>query len=106
MLGGILGEHIRVILRLDAAEPMVEAETVQLEWVLMNLAANSRDAMPDGGVFEIRTASVTRHLDTPPQDVRYIRVTIADTGHGLAEDIYARALSRLRAHAKAVPPSA
>ncbi len=91
VLARLLGQQIRLILRLDAVDAMVEAETVQLEWVLLNLAANSRDAMPDGGVFEIRTTSITRHLDAPPREVRYIRVTVTDTGHGLAESVYARA---------------
>jgi signal transduction histidine kinase len=91
VLARLLGQQIRLILRLDAVDSMVEAEAVQLEWVLLNLAANSRDAMPNGGVFEIRTASVTRHFDMPPRDVRYIRLTVTDTGHGISDDIYARA---------------
>jgi signal transduction histidine kinase len=87
VLARVLGRGIRLILRLDASDAMVEAEAVQLEWLLLNLAANSRDAMPEGGVFEIRTASVTRHLDPPPRDVRYIHVTVTDTGHGFSEDV-------------------
>jgi signal transduction histidine kinase len=83
--------QIRLILRLDAVDAMVAAGAVQLEWVLLNLAANSRDAMSDGGVFEVRTASVTLHRDTSSHDVRYIRVTVTDTGHGLSEAISARA---------------
>ena len=43
---------IRVFLRLDAISGLVGAETVQVEWVLLNLAANSRAAMSDT-VFEI-----------------------------------------------------
>lgn len=87
VLARLLGNTIQVTLRLDAVEGLVEAETVQLEWVLLNLAANSRDAMPNGGVFEIRTATVTRRYD----DVRYIRVTVTDTGSGFAEDVRGRA---------------
>jgi two-component system, cell cycle sensor histidine kinase and response regulator CckA len=87
VLARMLGGKIQVSLRLDAVDGLVEAETVQLEWVLLNLAANSRDAMPNGGLFEIRTASVTRRFD----DVRYIRVTVTDTGSGLAEGMGARA---------------
>ena len=83
----MVGEQIRVNLRLDAVDGMVEAEAVQLEWVLLNLAANSRDAMPDGGLFEIQTASVTRRSD----GVAYIRVTVTDSGPGMAEDVRARA---------------
>jgi len=83
----MVGDQIRVNLRLDAVDGMVEAEAVQLEWVLLNLAANSRDAMPDGGLFEIHTASVTRRSD----GVAYIRVTVTDSGPGMPEDVRARA---------------
>jgi signal transduction histidine kinase len=83
----MVGDRIRVNLRLDAVDGMVEAETVQLEWVLLNLAANSRDAMPDGGLLEIQTASVTRRSDGVP----YIRVTVTDSGPGMSEDVRARA---------------
>jgi len=83
----MVGDKIRVHLRLDAADGMVEAESVQLEWVLLNLAANSRDAMPDGGLLEIQTASVTRRSDGVP----YIRVTVTDSGPGMPEDVRARA---------------
>jgi two-component system, cell cycle sensor histidine kinase and response regulator CckA len=83
VLARMLGNRIRVILRLQAVDGMVEAEAVQLEWVLLNLAANSRDAMPDGGLFEILTASVTRRSDRAP----YIRVTVTDNGPGMPEDV-------------------
>jgi two-component system, cell cycle sensor histidine kinase and response regulator CckA len=83
----MLGDQIRMHLRIEAVDGMVEAETVQLEWALLNLAANSRDAMPNGGLFEIRTASVTRRSDGVP----YIRVTVTDSGPGMPEDVRARA---------------
>jgi two-component system cell cycle sensor histidine kinase/response regulator CckA len=87
VLARTLGSRIRLSLRLDAANGLVEAETVQLEWVLLNLAANGRDAMPKGGLFEIQTALVTRRAD----NASYVRVTVTDTGPGLSEDVRARA---------------
>jgi two-component system, cell cycle sensor histidine kinase and response regulator CckA len=87
VLARTLGSRIRLSLRLDAANGMVEAEAVQLEWVLLNLAANARDAMPKGGLFEIQTALVTRRAD----NASYVRVTVTDTGPGLSEDVRARA---------------
>ena len=87
VLARVLGSQIHMTLRLEAVDALVEAETVQLEWVLLNLAANSRDAMPKGGLFEIRTASITRRHD----EVRYIRVTVTDTGPGFRDDVRARA---------------
>jgi len=87
VLTRMLGGQIHMSVRLEAVDGMVEAETVQLEWVLLNLAANSRDAMPDGGLFEIRTASVKRRSDGAP----YIRVTVTDSGPGMPEDVRDRA---------------
>ena len=98
----MVGEQIRVHLRLDAVDGMVEAEAVQLEWVLLNLAANSRDAMPDGGLFEIHTASVTRRSD----GVAYIRVTVTDSGPGMSDDVRARAFEPSPARGRAVQDSA
>ena len=87
----VLGPDIRVTLRLDAIDPLVQAEAVQLEWVLFNLAANSRDAMPNGGSFSIHTASVDRRIGTPARTQRFIRVTVTDTGHGLFGGAHTRA---------------
>ena len=87
VLRRMLGSRVRMTLRLDAVDGMIAAETVQLEWVLLNLAANSRDAMPDGGLLEIRTATLTRRSD----GASYIRITVTDTGPGMSDDVRDRA---------------
>jgi signal transduction histidine kinase len=87
----VLGPDIRMSLELGADDAIVEAEAVQLEWVFLNLAANSRDAMPDGGAFTIQTSSADRRVGTPSRTQRFVRVTIADTGHGLFGDARTRA---------------
>ena len=83
ILERILGPSIRLSFSLAATSPIVQADAVQLEWVLLNLAANGRDAMPDGGTLTIETTSI----DAAPQDIRatsrhrrYIRLTVRDTG--------------------------
>jgi two-component system, cell cycle sensor histidine kinase and response regulator CckA len=91
VLARVLGPQVRLRLELEAPEALVEAEAVELEWVFLNLATNSREAMPYGGDFTIRTASVDRQVGTPSQARRYIRITIGDTGHGLFGDARARA---------------
>jgi C4-dicarboxylate-specific signal transduction histidine kinase len=94
-LGGVLtrvlGPDVRLAFRFEAIEPIVQAEAVQLEWVFMNLASNSRDAMVNGGQFLIHTASVDRMMGTPPRKRRFVRVTVTDTGHGLFGDARTRA---------------
>jgi signal transduction histidine kinase len=91
VLSRVLGPDIDRTLRLDAIEPIVQVDAVQLEWVLLNLAANSRDAMPDGGRFSIETATVDRVMGTHGRTQRFVRISISDTGHGLFGDAQTRA---------------
>jgi len=91
VLARVLGPNINVALQPGASDAVVEADAVQLEWVFLNLAANSRDAMPDGGTFTIRTSAADRQVGAPSRNQRYIRVTVADTGHGLFGDARTRA---------------
>ena len=91
VLTRVLGPDVRLAFRFEAIEPIVQAEAVQLEWVFMNLAANSREAMLNGGQFLIHTASVDRMMGTPPRKRRFVRVTVTDTGHGLFGDARTRA---------------
>ncbi|MBA3347757.1 MAG: response regulator [Actinobacteria bacterium] len=77
MLGRVVGEHLELKLELDPALDRVRADRGQLEQVLMNLAINARDAMPDGGVLRIATASVGGGED------RHVALTVADTGIGM-----------------------
>jgi signal transduction histidine kinase/ActR/RegA family two-component response regulator len=67
------------------------ADAGQCEQILMNLCINAKDSMPDGGKLTLKTENVclkgnpdTVHINLPPGD--YIRLTIADTGHGIPED--------------------
>jgi len=92
VLARVLGSNVRVGLRLEAVDSLVQAEAVQLEWVFFNLASNSRDAMPNGGNFLVQTASVDRPAGTPSRMQRFVRVTVTDTGHGLFGDARTRAV--------------
>jgi CheY-like chemotaxis protein len=91
MLRRIVGEDVRMtsVLAPDAGTAL--ADVHQVEQVLLNLAANARDAMPHGGALEIRVGS--RSIDAAfaasraglrPGD--YIVLTVADTGSGMDED--------------------
>ena len=91
VLARILGPDIPIVLQLDAVDPLVEAEAVQLEWVFLNLAANSREAMPNGGTFTVQTSSIDRQVGTSPRLQRVVRLTVTDTGHGLFGDARTRA---------------
>jgi two-component system cell cycle sensor histidine kinase/response regulator CckA len=70
----------------------VKVDVSQFEQVIVNLAVNARDAMPDGGALTVKTANVTAaesaqlaHKGMPAAD--YVRIGITDTGTGIPADI-------------------
>ncbi|MBI5844000.1 MAG: response regulator [Deltaproteobacteria bacterium] len=91
----LIGEDIKLELSLFAAPLVVRADTAQLEQVLMNLAVNARDAMPDGGHLTIETASVEldeTYAETSP-DISpgmYAMIGVSDTGQGMDRETQAR----------------
>ena len=89
MLPRLIGEDIELIFLPEQNLGKVKADPVQIEQIVMNLAANARDAMPSGGTLTIETATVEvdeayvqRHSIVPPGD--YVLLTVADSGHGIA----------------------
>lgn len=87
MLSRVIGEDIELVAKLHPSLISVKADPGQIEQVLMNLAVNARDAMPQGGKLAMETSQVEiseeqgRHLDLPAG--RYVMLTVADTGHGM-----------------------
>lgn len=88
MLPRLLGEDIEVVFQPGAKLKRISADRAQMEQIILNLAVNARDAMPDGGKLVIETANV--HLDevrarngpTPPAG-NYVALTVRDTGIGM-----------------------
>ncbi|MCC6623139.1 MAG: response regulator [Deltaproteobacteria bacterium] len=87
MLSRLLGERIELVSVLGAKGPIF-ADPGQIEQVLVNLAVNARDAMPQGGRLTLTTADV----DALPPEVSapgqgpWVELAVSDTGHGIAED--------------------
>ena len=88
MLPRLIGEDIRFVFVPGTSLGKIKADRVQMEQVLMNLAANARDAMPRGGslvietgVAEVDEAYLQRHSMVPPG--RYVVLTVSDTGEGI-----------------------
>ncbi len=87
MLGRLLGEHVELQLHLEASLPLVAADRVQMDQVLLNLLVNARDALPDGGVVRVTTrAAGARDLSRaaePPPPGDYVLLEISDDGLGM-----------------------
>jgi two-component system cell cycle sensor histidine kinase/response regulator CckA len=80
LLRRLIGERVAVRARLAEHPVRVRADRGQLEQVLMNLAVNAKDAMPDGGTLTIGTAEVTA-------DGRFAQLTVRDTGTGMTDEV-------------------
>jgi len=88
LLSRLIGEDITLETDLTTERTPVRADNAMIEQVLLNLAVNARDAMPQGGRLTLRTRLVTaRELpaDSPPNlgGGIFIRVDVADTGRGI-----------------------
>ena len=95
MLRRLIGEDVELATEPGPTLWTVVADRTQLEQVLMNLAVNARDAMPQGGRLKIATANVeldevmvSGDFAAPPG--RYVRMQVADTGHGMTEAVRSR----------------
>jgi PAS domain S-box-containing protein len=96
LLSRTLGENIAVETVLAAGLWCVEVDAHQLESAILNLAVNSRDAMPDGGKLTIETANA--HIDDnytrnfgELRPGQYVAICVSDTGSGMTREVLSRA---------------
>ena len=95
MLTSLIGEHISIALRLDSRPRWITADPVQLDQVLLNLALNARDAMPQGGTLTIETdlgspVDIADQEQKMPEERTYVRLRVHDTGIGMDPDTKAK----------------
>jgi len=92
MLERLIGENITLTFKAKASFDLIKADPGQLEQVLMNLAINARDAMPNGGslVIETRNEKTRRESDltfsTSKQSGAFVVIEVRDTGVGMDQD--------------------
>jgi len=90
VLRRLMGEDREVVLRLGVEPSWIKTDRTQLEQVILNLALNARDAMPQGGRFAMETTAITldddyarQHPATVVRPGAYVMLTVSDTGRGM-----------------------
>jgi two-component system cell cycle sensor histidine kinase/response regulator CckA len=94
LLRRLIGEDVELVTHLDPQLARVKADPGQIQQVIMNLAVNARDAMPEGGTLTLETANVEldeafarEHVPTIPG--AYAMLAVCDTGAGMTADTQA-----------------
>ena len=96
LLRPAIGEDIELTAKLDTGLGSLKADQSQLEQIIMNLAVNARDAMPEGGRLTVQTENVVidelfkRRLPYPVEPGAYICLTVTDTGIGMDAETKAK----------------
>jgi CheY-like chemotaxis protein/two-component sensor histidine kinase len=92
LLANSIDKRIEISTKLNPAPCNVFADAVQLQSLLFNIALNSKDAMPTGGKLTFSTELVDAAAGASAAEAPsgYVRVEIADTGHGFGDDVKAR----------------
>jgi signal transduction histidine kinase len=95
LLRRLIGENIKLELDLASSLGLIRADSSQIEQVIINLAVNAREAMPDGGELAITTrneplseAFAAIHPDTRPGP--YVVLSVRDTGLGMDKEVVER----------------
>ena len=88
MVNQLIGENVKLVLKLDPAAGHVRADAGQIDQIVVNLVVNGRDAMPTGGTVTIETSNVAfdtsytiEHFDVKPGP--YVLLAVTDTGVGM-----------------------
>ena len=95
LLRRLIGEDIEVLTRPASDLGAVKADPGQIEQVIMNLALNARDAMPNGGTLTLETSNAQLDeayaRDHPPLEPgRFVLLSVSDTGVGMTAEVQAR----------------
>lgn len=92
MLERIIPKMIEISLHLSASLMTINADPAQIEQIILNLAINARDAMPDGGRLVFSTENTTlgeefckHHFGVSPGE--YVLLSVSDTGHGMHQEV-------------------
>lgn len=87
LISPVLGSQVPVTIEVDPATAPIEIDLAELELALLNLAVNSKDAMPEGGSFEVEASNVD---EAQVPGGRAVRIAATDTGSGIPPEALGR----------------
>ena len=94
ILKRLIGAHIELVVADSKGQARVYSDPGQMEQILVNLALNARDAMPEGGRLSVSIDEVSAEelpeRDEPASSGRYVELTVADTGCGISPELLPR----------------
>ena len=95
MMTRLIGEHIVLVMALDADPDAIHADAGQIEQVIVNLVVNARDAMPQGGELLIETRNLTIREGAAASELarepgEYVILSVRDTGTGMSPETQRR----------------
>jgi PAS domain S-box-containing protein len=86
----LISEDIELVVLLEPTLHPIHADAGQVEHLLLNLAANARDAMQGGGTLTVTTSNVDLGAGAHVRPGSYVRLSVSDTGVGMTEEVRAR----------------
>ncbi|MCH9038749.1 MAG: response regulator [Chloroflexi bacterium] len=94
MLQRLIGEDVELVILPSENLGAVKVDPTQIEQVVVNLAVNARDAMPEGGTLIVETSNIEfgeEELKNHPDMAAgpYVMFAVSDTGHGMSEEVKA-----------------
>jgi PAS domain S-box-containing protein len=95
MLGRLIGEDIKIVAELSPSLGHIIADAGQIQQVIVNLAVNARDAMPQGGTLLLETADILfdesyQAAHPEAHSGAYVRLAVTDTGTGMTPEVKER----------------
>eukprot|EP01037_Dinobryon_pediforme_P012415 gene12415-12502_t len=94
LLASALGTRVRLDIVLDSGIPAIHVDAAQIEMIILNIAINARDAMPNGGTLRITTSAeilpASANPDSPSPGC-YVCLRMTDNGIGMPPEVLARA---------------
>ncbi|HEY2359983.1 MAG TPA: response regulator [Candidatus Angelobacter sp.] len=90
MVDCLVGAEVQISIQAAKNVGLVRADQSQMEQVIMNLTANAREAMPEGGTL---TITIDRYLSSDQPELplgEYVRLSISDTGAGISQEVQSR----------------